>query len=164
MQESRLSLSSLSLETPHGHQGCFVPSIPQGGTKRNHQDLRNHLSCTEVKILGSFPTTPDLNTSAEASQYRWEQYPDTSWWCVLLSAKRRGYFCESIFDRNGRCIAILFRSIGVRSRFEFSDLFGYFFGIFRLFRVFFETFLQTPKKTPFETFLRFRARRARRLL
>ena len=40
----------------------------------------------------------------------------------------------------------------------------YFSGIFRLFRVFSGTFLQTPKKTLFETFLGFRARRARRLL
>ena len=39
-----------------------------------------------------------------------------------------------------------------------------FLGIFRLLRVFFGTFLQTPQKTIFETFLRFRARRARRLL
>ena len=37
-------------------------------------------------------------------------------------------------------------------------------GIFGLFQVFFETFLQTPQKTFFETFLRFRARRVRRLL
>ena len=42
--------------------------------------------------------------------------------------------------------------------------FWVFFGILRLFRVFFETFLQTLKKTLFETFLRFLARRARRLL
>ena len=39
-----------------------------------------------------------------------------------------------------------------------------FLGIFRLFRVFFGTFLRTPKKTFFETFLRFRAWRVRRLL
>ena len=37
-------------------------------------------------------------------------------------------------------------------------------GIFRLFQVFSGTFLQTPKNTLFETFLGFRARRARRLL
>ena len=37
-------------------------------------------------------------------------------------------------------------------------------GIFRLFRVFSGTFLQTPKKTLFETSLGFRAQRARRLL
>ena len=37
-------------------------------------------------------------------------------------------------------------------------------GIFRLFLLFFGTFLQTPQKTFFETFLRFQARRARRLL
>ena len=39
-----------------------------------------------------------------------------------------------------------------------------FSGVFRLFRVFSGTFLQTPQKTLFETFLGFRARRARRLL
>ena len=39
-----------------------------------------------------------------------------------------------------------------------------FLGIFRLFRVFSGTFLQTPKNTLFETFLGFRARWARRLL
>ena len=37
-------------------------------------------------------------------------------------------------------------------------------GIFRRSRVFLGTFLPTPKKTFFETFLRFRALRARRLL
>ena len=47
---------------------------------------------------------------------------------------------------------------------DFRTFLGIFSGIFRPFRVFFETFLQTPQKTLFEPFLRFRARRARRLL
>ena len=45
---------------------------------------------------------------------------------------------------------------------DFRTILGIY--IFRLFRVFFGTFLQTPEKTLFETFLRVRARRARRLL
>ena len=37
---------------------------------------------------------------------------------MLLSAKRRAILLQKYRDRNGRCIAILFKSIGVRGRFD----------------------------------------------
>ena len=36
----------------------------------------------------------------------------------LLSAKRRAILLQKHRDRNGRCIAILFKRIGVRGRFD----------------------------------------------
>ena len=39
---------------------------------------------------------------------------------MLLSAKPRAYFCKSIAI-DGRCIAILFKSIGVRGRCDFPE-------------------------------------------
>ena len=30
-------------------------------------------------LIGGVPTTPDPNTSAEASRYKWEAYRDTKW-------------------------------------------------------------------------------------
>ena len=47
---------------------------------------------------------------------------------ILLSAKRRAYFLQKYRDRNGRCIAILFKSIGVRGQCVsicFSGVAGY---------------------------------------
>ena len=40
---------------------------------------------------------------------------------ILLSAKRGACFCKDYHNRNGRCIAILFKSIGVRGRFDSPD-------------------------------------------
>ena len=57
-------------------------------------------------MIGSVPTTPDPNTSAKVSRYKWEPYRDTNW-CVC---------------RNERCIAILFTSIGVRGRCDSPDM------------------------------------------
>ena len=55
-------------------------------------------------IIGSGPTTPDPNTSAKASRYKWEAYRDTNWWCMYYSrpaAKSRAYFCKSIATEMG---------------------------------------------------------------
>ena len=40
---------------------------------------------------------------------------------ILLSAKSMAYFCKKYRDRSGRCIAILFKRIGVRGRFHSSN-------------------------------------------
>ena len=46
--------------------------------------------------FGGVPTTPDPNTSAKVSRYKWEAYRDTNWWCVYTTfAKRAAYFCKS---------------------------------------------------------------------
>ena len=34
------------------------------------------------KLMGSAPTTPDPNTSAKVSRYKWEACRDTNWWCI----------------------------------------------------------------------------------
>ena len=44
-------------------------------------------------VLGGVPTTPDPNTSAKVSRYKWEAYRDTNWWCIHYFLP---YFCKSI--------------------------------------------------------------------
>ena len=64
-------------------------------------------SCV-VPILGSVPTTPDPNTSAKVSRYKWEAYRDTNWWCIYYFLPQGGHTFAKVCHRNGRCIAILF--------------------------------------------------------
>ena len=40
---------------------------------------------TAEPIFGGVPTTPDPDTSAKVSGYKWEAYRDTNWWCILGS-------------------------------------------------------------------------------
>ena len=44
-----------------------------------------------LRPLGSVPTTPDPNTSAKVSQYKWEPYRDTNWWCIYYFLPRGGH-------------------------------------------------------------------------
>ena len=70
----------------------------------------------------SVPTTPDPNTSAEVSRHKWEAYRDTKVGGVYTTfCKEEGILLQKYRDRNGRCIAILFKSIGVRGRFDSPD-------------------------------------------
>ena len=41
----------------------------------------------EVPLLGGVPTTPDPNTSAKVSRYKWDPYRDANWCCLY-------YFCQ----------------------------------------------------------------------
>ena len=44
-----------------------------------------HFSTLVLGRVGKFegvPTTPNPNTSAKVSRYKWEAYRDTNWWCV----------------------------------------------------------------------------------
>ena len=59
-------------------------------------------------LLGSVPTTPDPNTSAKVSRYKWEAYRDTNWWCIYYFLPQGGHTFAKVCHRNGRCIAILF--------------------------------------------------------
>ena len=43
------------------------------------------------KDLGGVPTTPDPNTSAKVSRYKWEAYRDTNWWCIYYYEARNDY-------------------------------------------------------------------------
>ena len=71
--------------------------------------------------IGGVPTTPDPNTSTKVSRYKWEAYRDTNWWCIYYFLPRGGHIFAKVCHRNGRCIAILFKSIGVRGRFDSPD-------------------------------------------
>ena len=71
--------------------------------------------------FGGVPTTPDPNTSAKVSRYKWEPYRDTNWWCIYYFLPRGGHTLAKVCHRNGRCIAILFKSIGVRGRSDSPD-------------------------------------------
>ena len=65
--------------------------------------------------------TPDPNTSAKVSRYKWEAYRDTNWWCIYYFLPRGGHTFAKVCHRNGRCVAILFKCIGVRGRFDSPD-------------------------------------------
>ena len=53
---------------------------------------RPHSQCKEgSRQFGGVPTTPDPNTSAKASWYKWEAYLDTNWWCIYDSLPRGGH-------------------------------------------------------------------------
>ena len=68
-----------------------------------------HLRCVWGNgIIGSVPTTPDPNTSAKVSRYKWETYRDTNW-CIYYFLPQGGHTFTKVCHRNGRCIAILFR-------------------------------------------------------
>ena len=74
--------------------------------------------CT-ILLRWSVPTTPDPNTSATISRYKWKPYRETDW-CTYYFLPR-GMLFQKHRDRNGRCTAILFKSIGVRGRFDSPD-------------------------------------------
>ena len=44
--------------------------------------------------LGRVPTTPDPNTLAKVSRYKWEAYRDTNWWCIYYFLARGGHTFE----------------------------------------------------------------------
>ena len=82
---------------------------------------RQALSLAALR-LRSVQTTPDPNTSEKVSRYKWEAYRDTNWWCIYYFLPRGGHTFAKVCHRNGRCIAILFKSIGVRGCFDSPDL------------------------------------------
>ena len=78
--------------------------------------------CRRYAPIGAVPTTPDPNTSAKVSRYKWEAYHDTNWWCIYYLLPRGGHtFAKKYRDRNGRRIAILFKSIGVRGWCDYPE-------------------------------------------
>ena len=52
--------------------------------------------------FGGVLTTPDPNTSAKVSQYKWEAYRDTNWWCIYYFLPTGGHSFAKVCDRNGR--------------------------------------------------------------
>ena len=47
---------------------------------------------------------------------------DTNWWCIYYFLPRGGHTFAKVCHRNGRCIAILFKSIGVRGCFDSPEV------------------------------------------
>ena len=92
---------AMTTEAPNHHGRPFI--LSSVGQRR-----RARCSTKPPKpswtLLGSVPTTPDPNTSAKVSQYKWEPYGDTNWWCmvyILLADKTRAYLCRSIATEIG---------------------------------------------------------------
>ena len=51
----------------------------------NPSPLHSQVVCY---TFGGVPTTPDPNTSAKVSRYKWEAYRDTNWWCIYYFLPR----------------------------------------------------------------------------
>ena len=85
-------------------RATFSPDIENGSLKRTQK--------LELKQshIGSVSTTPDPNTSAKVSRYKWEAYRDANWWCMYYFLPKGGHTFAKVCDRNGRCIAILFHT------------------------------------------------------
>ena len=43
------------------------------------------------KTRRGVPTTPDPNTSAKVSRYKWEAHRDTNWWCIYYPPPGENY-------------------------------------------------------------------------
>ena len=55
-----------------------------------------------TKGFASVPTTPEPNTSAKVSRYKWERYRDTNWWCIYDFLPRKGHtFAKNIAIQTG---------------------------------------------------------------
>ena len=89
-------LHLIKLESPGGSQSAKV--------------------CT--KLVGSDPMIPDPNTSKEVSRYKWEAHSDTNWRCIYTTfCQEEGILLLPKYrNKNGRCIAILFKRIAVGGR------------------------------------------------
>ena len=48
--------------------------------------------------LRRVPTTPDPNTSAKVSRYKWEAYRDTNWWCIYYFLPRGGHTFAKVWE------------------------------------------------------------------
>ena len=44
-----------------------------------------------LKAFGGVTSTPDPNTSAKVSRYKWEANCDTNWWCIYYFLPRGGH-------------------------------------------------------------------------
>ena len=73
-----------------------------------NQRCRAKIALHPPKSIGSVPTTPDPNTSAKVSRYKWEAYRDTNWWCIYYFLPQGEHTFAKVCHRNGGCIAIFF--------------------------------------------------------
>ena len=68
------------------NSGVFRRSLPLWkGIASVASRVRNlNNTVWKTPFVGSVQTTPDPNTSAKVSRYKWEPHRDTNWWCILL--------------------------------------------------------------------------------
>ena len=70
------------------------PSSPRASSLQHSEGSflsPNPNTLRSLQKAGSVPTTPDPNTSAKASRYKWEPYRDTNWWCIYYFLPRGGH-------------------------------------------------------------------------
>ena len=68
-------VKALSRDKGSGRYTMYLRFSPKESVGRKGQ-----IQC--VSTIGGVPTTPDPNTSAKVSRYKWEAYRDTNWWCI----------------------------------------------------------------------------------
>ena len=71
-------------------------TCPEKGGKRvasrgGKKEKRTRENSSVTNKVGSVPTTPDPNTSAKVSRYKWEAYRDTNWWCIYYYLPTGGH-------------------------------------------------------------------------
>ena len=77
--------------------GCprkWTPNRPFLSTTSRTEELS--IPVLLILISWGVPTTPDPNTSAKVSRYKWEPYRDTSWWCIYYFLPRGGHTCAKV--------------------------------------------------------------------
>ena len=90
-------------------ESAFAPKFPPRIPFCASLLLQREDPTPHASLVGGVPTTPDPNTSAKVSRYKWEAYRDTNWWCIYYFLPQGGHTFTKVCHRNGRCIAILFR-------------------------------------------------------
>ena len=69
------------------NQGLGKDFYRKGNSVKSSRPEMQPEVCAEI---GSVPTTPDPNTSAKVSRYKWEPYRDTNCWCRYYFLPRGG--------------------------------------------------------------------------
>ena len=131
LTKARLLKHGLPVHGKMSKRGPFSISIDFGaiflwGPKWHFSDFKIHFwgfgvlglcrgtGRLQAPQFGGIPTIPDPHTSVKVSRYKWEAYRDTNWGGVYTSlCQEEGMLLQKYRDRNGRCITILFKNIGL---------------------------------------------------
>ena len=68
----------------------------EGGQRNGAKRLRTTTS-RNPRTVGGVPTTPDPNTSARVSRYKWEADRDTNWWCIYYFLPMGGHTFAKVY-------------------------------------------------------------------
>ena len=72
--------------------------------------------------LGVFQQPLTLTLLQKHRDTKWEPYRDTIGGVSTTFCQEEGILLQKYHDGNGRCIAILFKNIGVRGRFDSPEM------------------------------------------